>query len=375
MRICIGADSYTSDINRMITNIQKCLRALCCLMYLALITADGPPSAAQLEPPEASFMLYLPLVTNNYSLDKLAFTSDLEGNRAVYVVNPDGTGPQKLTPDDLWVVDYDWAPDGNTIAFTNQTPDIGIYLLHLNGGRVVELMPEAHDPSWSPTGTKIAFKSYRPPEPGEIFTINIDGTDLKNVTHSAAHENSPAWSPLGNQIAFVSFMGQAQGEIFVIAVDGTQRVNLTNNPANDFGPTWSPDGSQIAFISDRDGNWEIYAMNSDGTGLVNLTQNDSWESSPTWSPDGEKIAFVSSRDEDEDIFIMNADGTGQTNLTGTDFPATDAEPSWSPDGHRIAFTSSRDGRGEIYVINIDGTGLKNMTNNFGSDAHPKWRPR
>ena len=61
------------------------------------------------------------------------------------------------------------------------------------------------------------------------------------------------------QIAFTSFR-DGNGEIYVMDADGSNLRNLTRNPAWDSRPAWSPDGAQIAFTSDRDGNWEIYVI-------------------------------------------------------------------------------------------------------------------
>ena len=94
------------------------------------------------------------------------------------------------------------------------------------------------------------------------------------------------------QIAFTSFR-DGNREIYVMDADGSNLRNLTRNPALDYAPAWSPDGGQIAFTSDRDGNWEIYVMDAKGRNLRNLTKNASTDDAPSWSPNGEHIAFAS----------------------------------------------------------------------------------
>jgi TolB protein len=62
-------------------------------------------------------------------------------------------------------------------------------------------------------------------------------------------------------------------------VDGSNVVQLTDNTANDSAPSWSPNGQQIAFNSNRDGDTEIYVMNADGSNVVKLTTG----SNPFWA--------------------------------------------------------------------------------------------
>ena len=60
----------------------------------------------------------------------------------------------------------------------------------------------------------------------------------------------------------VSFTSDRTGnlDIYTIDVNGKNLTNLTNHPSDDFSPTWSPDGSAFAYVSNRDGNPEIYVM-------------------------------------------------------------------------------------------------------------------
>jgi CSLREA domain-containing protein len=234
---------------------------------------------------------------------------------------------------------------------------------------------------------KIVFSSDRitgagvdnPEGDEEIFSVNPDGTGLKQLTRNNAGDSAPAVSAYGKKITFVS-RRTGNFEVFAMNADGTAQTNLTKNDAGDDSPTFSPDGKKVAFVSGRTGNLEIFVMNADGTGQTNLTSDLQNDTEPTFSPDGTRIAFASNRNgNDSDLFVMNADGKQQTPLTSNDL-VSDSAPSFSPDGKKIAFTSNRDGAGDpndfdIFEMNADGSGTPTrFTNSTARDVQPAYSP-
>ena len=217
----------------------------------------------------------------------------------------------------------------------------------------------------------------------EIFTINPDGTGLKQLTSNDADDFGPDYSADGKWITFTSTR-DGDEEIYVMKADGSDQENLSNTPgANDSFPVWSPDGKRIAFTSDRDGNFEVYKMRADGSDQKDLSNTpDANELLPDWSPDGNRISFASDRDSAPfvfDIFKMKADGSGKKNLTSTP-DVNDLFSAWSPDGKQIAFDSARDNPGtknfDIFKMRADGSGKKSLTNTPGVDDYaPSWKPR
>ena len=167
-------------------------------------------------------------------------------------------------------------------------------------------------------------------------------------------------------------------EIYAMNPDGTDQRNLTyHDPASlDSTPSWLPDG-RIGFSSDRNGDRDIWVMDSDGSNpqpLANSSSSD--ESWPAWSLDGTKVAFT----QDNDIWTVNADGSGKTNLTN-DSAHLDSFASWSRNGH-IAFASTRNDNFDIYLIDYvndpEGSNPVNLTEippqNPPADSEPSWSP-
>ena len=139
--------------------------------------------------------------------------------------------------------------------------------------------------------------------------------------------------------------------IYTVNGDGSGLRQITFHQAKDGDPSWSPDGSEIVFISERDGVRNLYIAGDDGLNLRQLTTNSESDQSPAWSPVSDKIAFVTLGQNSPDIFAVNSDGSGQTNLTN--HPANDLNPAWSPDGSKIVFISDRDGRNQLYLMNAE----------------------
>jgi Tol biopolymer transport system component len=275
-----------------------------------------------------------------------------------------------------YIVEYEPIPDqstrtsANNILFaSDRDGDQEIYIMDVDGSNVAQLTYNSaldRSPSWSPDQSKIAFSSKRDGD-FEIYTMDADGSNVVQLTHESGRDWFPSWSPDGSKIAFESER-DGDREIYVMSADGHDSVRLTINPGIDTAPAWSPDGTRIAFESNRNGDQEIYVMDADGANVTQLTSLGGMYSS--WSPDGTRIAFNSNRDGDHEIFVVGIDGSNLTQLTHNS--ALDRSPFWSPDGSQIVFSSDRDGDQEIFVMDIDGPNVAQLTNNSALDWLPVW---
>ncbi len=217
---------------------------------------------------------------------------------------------------------------------------------------------------------RIVFVSYRDGNT-EIYSMETDGSGVRNLTNNSASEGAPAWSPDGRLVAFVSDR-DGNSNIYTMLASGEEPRPITDHPAGDYFPRWSPDGKKLAFVSNRSGNLDVFVMNRDGSEPTELTNDPGDDTAPAWSPDGSKLVFHSNRDGDSDIYLMNADGSGIIRLT--DNAVRDFAPAWSPDGRQIAFSSLSDRDSDLYLVNADGSNLRRLTKASIDEENPIWSP-
>ena len=92
---------------------------------------------------------------------------------------------------------------------------------------------------------RIVFASGRvtagnPEGDAEIFTMNSDGTNVKQLTKNDAHDDDPAWSPDGKRIAYTRTQRGDNDEVSTIRAIGGDQTRLTYSRASDFDADWQP---------------------------------------------------------------------------------------------------------------------------------------
>ncbi|HXW04818.1 MAG TPA: hypothetical protein VD833_06290 [Vicinamibacterales bacterium] len=163
----------------------------------------------------------------------------------------------------------------------------------------------------------ITFTSVRDGDM-EIYSMNGDGSNVRRLTHSPGPDGGPFFSWDGRRIVFRGRpLGPGpelddyrallkQGlwrptslELFVMDRDGSNLRQLTKLGGANFAPSWHPDGRRIIFSSNlhdpKGRNFDLYLINVDGSGLERVTYNETFDGFPMFSPDGRRLVFASNR--------------------------------------------------------------------------------
>lgn len=125
------------------------------------------------------------------------------------------------------------------------------------------------------------------------LAIHASGQAVQAATRASVTEptgQQVSRAVANGRVAFVGSEGNAQSDIYTMNPDGSDRKQLTFSQEREDQPVWSPDGTKIAFARFNNNFGEIFVMNADGSDQRKLTQSK-FDLSPTWSPDGTKIAF------------------------------------------------------------------------------------
>jgi TolB protein len=261
------------------------------------------------------------------------------------------------------------------IAFVSTaTGNKEIYTIDFDGHNLRQITNNGSinlSPAWSPNGRVIAFTSYIKRNP-DLYLIDLTRMVQTMLSTKPGLNAAPAWSPDGSRMALM-MRREGNSEVFIMNRDGTHPKRLTKGWSSEASPTWSPNGREIAFVSDRAGSPQIYTMDINGRNVKRLTFLGSYNASPSWSPKGNKITYCGRLDGLFDICTINGDGTGIRRLTESS--GNNEDPVWSPDGRYIAFSSTREGQSRIYVMNANGANQRRLTSTKGKESSPTWSPR
>lgn len=288
--------------------------------------------------------------------------------------------------------------------------------VHLANIRQLTFGGENAEAYFSKDGKKLIFQSTRDSvECDQIYTMNIDGSDVQMVSNGLGRTTCSFWAPDGESIVYGStYLGSSECppppdmsmgyvwavydtyDVFRADADGSNLVRLTETPGYDAEAVYSNDGSKILFTSTRDGDLELYSMRPDGSEVTRLTNAIGYDGGAFFGPGDSLICFRADRRTTPEgieefqtllaqglvrpsaleLFVMNADGTNERQVT--DIGGANFCPYFHPDGKRLIFSTnhhSETGREfDLFMVNVDGTGLEQITFTGEFDGFPMFSP-
>lgn len=359
---------------------------------------------------------------------KIVFVSNMcLGNFEIFIMDIDGSNITQLTSNLANDNEPTFTPDGTGILYSSDSDgNSEIYYTDLTGSFFINVTNTSASNESSPhsnaAGDEIILVSDRDDSNGgEIYKFN--GSTYTRLTNDPAYDSSPVYSTEGDKIAFTSDRDNPNGEIYTMNLDGTNTQRLTTSPGDtgsrnpSYGPAVPseyiitsqsediestivsmfripPAGGLVDTITPHEINkymgqavtpdaskilypdYNIYSMDLDGNNLqmIHDTGADGGQPAPDpgfiISPDGTKLAYNGTDGDWGNIYIMNINGSGFDFITD-EAPATAKNPAFSPDSTKIAYELVPEfSASDIYSMNIDGSSKTNLTNDANNDSEP-----
>jgi len=301
----------------------------------------------------------------------------------------DGTGilvnaqEQGANQEQIWLVSY---PGGDTRPITHDLSDYGGTSLTADSRSLVTVqfditsnvwIAPANDIThgkqitsakldgdrgvkWTPDG-RVIYNSLASGNV-DLWIMNADGTNQKQLTTDPQPDNSPTISPDGRYIVFNSLRGSLPS-IWRMNIDGSNLKQLTTQ--EDYALDVTPDGRWVVFTSWRSGRQTLWRVGIDGGEPVQIS--DLFITNAAISPDGKSLACWDEKpNSPRRLIILPLEGGAPTKTF--DMPPTaGGHPEWAPDGKSITIYDGRSGTSNLWLLPLDGGAMKQLTD-FNPDG-------
>ncbi len=227
----------------------------------------------------------------------------------------------------------------------------------------------------SPDGSRLAFMTYAKGNPTLMLMSLESGRILPFYNQQASINMTPEFTPDGH-LLFASTAHGGFSNIYISNLDGSGIRRLAPVRAVEVQPRVNPKtNDSIVFTSGRSGLPQVYKMNMDGADAVRLSSGEGDAVNAAWHPDGKLIAFSWTAGYEPgrlNIFVMDVATRKYVQLTHDE--GKNESPYWAPDGRHIVFTSTRnerERREQIYTMLADGTQVRRLTHE-ATNEKPVW---
>jgi serine/threonine protein kinase/Tol biopolymer transport system component len=242
----------------------------------------------------------------------------------------DGSGMLMLAVDresrltQLWHLSY---PEGVARRMTNDLNNYAGISVAPQSGDIVTIRYDQSSNIWV---APVRAGGPQARGGGARESLAVDTSQAAQVTSGAAKYYGGAWTPDGK----VVYSSDASGrrDLWIMDRDGSNQRQLTADAGGNFSPAVSPDGRYIVFVSDRaSGKHNLWRIDADGANPKQLTSGD-FDRSPTFSPDGKWIVYSSFATRSPTLWRLPAEGGDVQQVTDK----FSTSPVVSPDGKLIA---------------------------------------
>jgi Tol biopolymer transport system component len=324
----------------------------------------------------------LPATTLAFGLAMLGALAVLHGQPA-----PTDTSqelPVRVIPGLYTAAEAYFSPDGQSMIMNAKRSadedEYHVYTSTIDGKTIRQINGVGADACsyYFPDGTRVVFTSTRDnlhlprgnysdvkdyPTGAELYIADVDGSNVKRLTHNQLYEAEVSVSPDGRWILF-GRLTDGRMELWRMRPDGTGEFQITDTPElQEGGAFYMPDSEHIIYRAwkradegQRGTPMTIYVIKHDGTGMRAITTEPVMNWAPHPAPDGKHFVFVKIVGRGNfEVFLMNIETGTQTRLTHND--AFDGFPAFSPDGKTVGFSSSRnfpsgERRMAVYLMDV-----------------------
>lgn len=227
--------------------------------------------------------------------ETIYFYSNRDGNEEIYSIHSDGTNPINLTKNKAADRIPDISPNGKLLAFYSDRDNENgeIYVMNIADKTTKRLTNNQfyeESPSFSNNSKKLLFtkeilevKDSVKASNGDIYLLDLNTKKETRLTFKRGFDSGAKFSPDDKKIAFYG-RDEITGnyDIFIMNSDGTDIKNLTNDKLQDFSPVWSPDGNWLAFTRGNSENYDIWIINVQTKELRRLTTQPKRDETPFW---------------------------------------------------------------------------------------------